>query len=67
MMLIQHSVNSDWRFNTQSRLLQADWLIGEKATLNDNMPYKQTCSIHKTTIHHYTLFFFTGNWHFCRE
>ena len=42
MMLIQHSVNSDWLFNTQSRVLQADWLIlenDEKATLNINMTY----------------------------
>ena len=44
MMLIhvQHSVNSDWLLNTQSRVLQADWLILEingKATLNINMPY----------------------------
>ena len=36
MILIQHSVNSDWLFNTQSRILQVDWLIlenNEKATL----------------------------------
>ena len=42
MMLIQHSVNSDWLFDTQSRVLQADWLIlenDEKATLNINMTY----------------------------
>ena len=43
MMLIQHfTVNSDWLFATQSRVLQADWLIleiNEKATLNINMPY----------------------------
>ena len=42
MMLIQHSVNSDWLFNTQSKVLQADWFIleiNEKATLNINMPY----------------------------
>ena len=43
MMRIQHSVNSDWLFNTQSRVLQADWLIlefNEKATLNiNNFPY----------------------------
>ena len=41
MMLIQHSVNSDWLFNTQSRVLQTDWFIlefNEKATLNINMP-----------------------------
>ena len=41
MMLIQHSVNSDWLFKTQSRVQQADWLIEEskeKATLNINMP-----------------------------
>ena len=33
---------SDWLFNTQSRVLQADWLIlenNEKATLNINMLY----------------------------
>ena len=42
MMLIPHSVNSDWLFNTQSRVLLADGLIlenNEKATLNINMPY----------------------------
>ena len=41
MMLIQHSVNSDWLFNTQLRVLQADWFIleiNEKATLNINLP-----------------------------
>ena len=35
-------VDSDWLFNTQSRVLQADWFIleiNEKATLNINMPY----------------------------
>ena len=33
---------SDWLLNTQSRVLQVDWLIlenAEKATLNINMPY----------------------------
>ena len=33
---------SDWLFNTQSRILQADWLTfenNEKATLNTNMLY----------------------------
>ena len=42
MMLIQHSFNSDWLSNTQSRVRQADWLMleyNEKATLNINMPY----------------------------
>ena len=42
MMLIQHSVDSDWMFNTQPRELQAEWFIlgiYEKATLNFNMPY----------------------------
>ena len=37
-----HSVNSYWLFNTQSRVLQADWFISqfnEKATLNINKPY----------------------------
>ena len=36
MMLIQHTVNSDWLFNAQSRVLHVDWLIfenNEKATL----------------------------------
>ena len=42
MMLIQCSVNTDWLFNTQSRVLPADWFIleiKEKATLNTKMPY----------------------------
>ena len=42
MMLVEHSVDSDWLFNTQSRVLQAYWFImeiNEKATLNINMPY----------------------------
>ena len=42
MMLLQHSVNSDWLFNTQSRILQADWFlseINEKVTLKINMSY----------------------------
>ena len=42
MMLIQYSVNSDWLFNTQSRVLQAGLFIleiNEKATLNINMSY----------------------------
>ena len=37
MMLKQHSVNSDWLFNTQSKVLQTDWLMLEnieKATWN---------------------------------
>ena len=36
--------NSDWLINTQSRALQANWLIFEiskKATLNINMHYWQ--------------------------
>ena len=35
-------LKSDWLFNTQSRVLQADWFVlenDEKATLNINMPY----------------------------
>ena len=42
IMLIQHSVNSDWLCNTQSRALQADWFIleiNEQATFKINMPY----------------------------
>ena len=45
MTLIQHSVDSDWLFNTQSRVLQTDWFeyeINEKATLNINMVYRKT-------------------------
>ena len=40
MMLIQNSVNSDWLFNNQSRVLKADWFILEtkKATLIINKP-----------------------------
>ena len=41
MVHIQHS-ESDWLINTQSNVLQADWLIlenNEIATLNINMPY----------------------------
>ena len=40
MMLMQQSVNSDWLFNTQSRVQQADWFmfgINAKATLNINI------------------------------
>ena len=42
MMLIHHSADWDLLFNTQSRVLQADWLVlenNEKATLNMNTPY----------------------------
>ena len=42
MMLTQHSVNSDWLFNTQSRVQHADWFIleiNEKETSNISMPY----------------------------
>ena len=42
IMLMQHSVNSDWLFNPQSKVLQAHWCIleiNEKATLNIIMPY----------------------------
>ena len=44
MMLIQHSVNSDWLFNTQARVLLADLFIleiNEKATLCISMPYSR--------------------------
>ena len=56
MMLIQHSVNSDWLSNIQSRVLQADWFISEnneKATLSVNMPYsycKWSTSYHCTVV-----------------
>ena len=45
MILIQDSVNSDWLFQTPSRVQQTDWLIlenNEKATLNINIPYLAT-------------------------
>ena len=54
MMLIQHSVNSDWLFNSQSRVLQADWFIlgiNEKATLSINMTYLHVKSYHETKHH----------------
>ena len=44
MMLMNHSVNYDWLFNTQSKALLADWLIlenNEKATLNINVLYSK--------------------------
>ena len=40
---------SDSLFNTQSRILQADWLIlenNEKATLIKHMPYCLQVSVH---------------------
>ena len=44
MVLKQHSVISDWLFNTQSKILQAaDWSIldiNEKATLNINISFQ---------------------------
>ena len=55
-MLIQHSVNSDWLSNTETRVLQADCGMlenkepnEEKATLN------LTCPIDKRHIKHKTL------------
>ena len=54
MMLIQHSVNSDWLVNTQSRVLQTDWFkleINEKATLNINMPYLVAKTPHPAACH----------------
>ena len=41
-MLIQLSVNSDWLFNTQSRVLQADWFILE---INEMATRTLKCSI----------------------
>ena len=46
MMLLQHPINSDWLFSTQSRVLQGDWLMlenNEKATL--------TCSICNVSLY----------------
>ena len=45
MACIQHSFDSDWLFNTQSRVVRADWLMLKntvKATLNINRPYLTT-------------------------
>ena len=42
MTLIKQTVYSDWLFNTQSRVLQADWFLLEnngKAIFKINMPY----------------------------
>ena len=61
MMLIAHSVNSDWLYNTQSRVLQADWFImeiNEKATLQINIskPYWNMGSyLHNTVFVDRTL------------
>ena len=52
-MLIQHSVNSDWLFNTQSRVLQTDWFIleiNEKATRNIKMLYWYAYSTYPTGL-----------------
>ena len=48
MMLMQQSVNSDWLFNTQSRVQQADWFIFEnidKATLNININIEERTKV----------------------
>ena len=40
MILLQHSVNSDWLFNPRSRVLQTDWFlleINDRATSSVNM------------------------------
>ena len=42
MWIYNTQSKSDWLLNTQSKVLQADWLILEnnkKATLNINMAY----------------------------
>ena len=47
MMDLNTQSKSDWLFNTQSRVLQADWLIfgnNEKATLNINIPSNNMCN-----------------------
>ena len=56
-MLIQHSVNSDWLSNTETRVLQADWLDAEnnepneeKATLNLTCPIDKRHIKHKTSL-----------------
>ena len=58
IMLIQHQCytqsQSDWLFNSPSRILLADWLIlvnNEKAALNTNMPY-WTCRCRTSTYMH---------------
>ena len=48
MMHIHHSVNSDWLFNTQSRVLRYDWFIvdiNEKAVLDINMAFMTVCML----------------------
>ena len=56
MMHIQHTqLKSDWLFNTQSRVLLADWFLwenNEKATLKLYMPYsmKYVCQSDSYTM-----------------
>ena len=60
MMLTQQSVNSDWLFKTQSRVLQADWFmfrITKKATLNINMPYYHAVVYQHTLLIEHTFGF----------
>ena len=52
MMLIHRSVNSDWLFNAQLGVLQADWFIlgiDEKATLNIYIPCEGSSMVVGTT------------------
>ena len=59
MVLIQHSVISDWLFNTQPRVLQAEWFIleiNEKVTLNINIPINESehldcLCVYQTLVH----------------
>ena len=67
MMIIQHSVNSDRLLNTQSTVLQADWIISEineKVNLSLNMPYWSIqigigCS---WNVHHFLYYHIPRGW-----
>ena len=64
MMLIKQPVDSDWLFNTQSRVLQADWFLLEnngKAIFKINIPYcKNTESKNGLGMCAYSLHFKQG-------
>ena len=52
-MLIQHSVYSDWLFNTKSIALQTNWFIleiNEKATQNIKMLFWYAYSTYPTGL-----------------
>ena len=54
MMLIQHSVNSDWLFNAQSSVLQTVWFIlkiNQKSTLSIKYPLLIQVALEEDCLH----------------